>query len=509
MYPAKRSTCVRAAARGLLLGACLVVSSGAAAGPAPATRKAAKRASPQEKVAALVAVFEKEIKATAGVSAVRVADGKGSGPLSGVLVSIRGDRRFVPASNQKLLTSAFAMTSLGGEFKFVTTVYLLKSGAILIRGEFDPTLGDGRVAAAAGKSRYAELDRWAAAIKAASPKKAPPQILLEDSGKAEAYRHPDWPQSQHHRWYAAPVGRLNFNNNCFDVKFHLVKGKAIAEVFPGSRFFQIVNKVKPGRKHTWSLTPDADDSTLTLRGTITQSTPDALSVAANNPPLLVGRTLGERLVLAGVKFTGQLRVVEPGKTDLKDAKAICRTATPLALAMGRSNKQSLNMAAECIFLRAGDGTWSGSAKKMAAVFARAYGVKAEELRVRDGGGLSHGNEVAPVAMTKVLCGVLRRRDAGVLLRSMAMSGTDGSLTRRLGGSYRGRVLGKTGWIRKASGLSGYILDKGGRPKIAYSVLVGDLPGGANWRAKQLQEDICRVLVDCLDAPPDKPRKTKG
>ena len=502
MFPVKRSTRVRATARGLLLACCLVASSAAAGAPVPATRKTTKPATTQQKVAGLVAAYEKEIKATAGVSAVAAADGK-------VLVSIRSDRRFVPASNQKLLTSVFALTSLGGEFKFDTSVYLLKSGAVLIRGAFDPTLGDGRLAAAAGRSRYTELDRWAAAIKAASPNKPPPQILLEAGGKPADYRHPDWPQSQHHRWYAAPVARLNFNNNCFDVKFHLVKGKAIAEVFPSSRFFHIVDKVRPGRKHTWSLTPDADDSELTLRGTINQSTPDALSVAANNPPLLAGRTLAERLVLAGVKFTGNLRVVEPGKTDLTNARAICRTTTPLASAMGVSNKRSLNMAAECIFLRAGDGTWSGSAEKMAAAFARVYGVKAGELRVRDGGGLSHGNEVAPAAMTKLLCGVLGRRDAGVLLHSMAISGTDGSLTGRLGGSYRGRVLGKTGWIARASGLSGYILDKAGRPRIAYSVLVGGLPGGTNWRAKKLQDDICRVLVDHLDAPPDKQRKTKG
>ena len=502
MFPAKKSKRVSPAALGLALAGFCFVPFTVGASAAPAANKAPKPASPQVKVAALVAAYEKEIKATAGVSAVRVADG-------GVLASIRSDRRFVPASNQKLLTGAFALARLGGEFKFVTTVYLLKSGVILIRGDFDPTLGDGRLAAAAGKSRYGELDRWAEAVKAASPKKPPPRILLEDSPKAADYRHPDWPQSQHRGWYAAPVGRLNFNNNCFDVRFHLAKGRAIAGLFPDSRFWRIVNKVKPGRKNAWWLTPDADHSVITLRGTINQSRPGALTVAADNPPMLLGRTLAERLVLAGVKFTGQLRVVEPGKTDLRGAKAICRTTTPLARAMGLSNRHSLNMAAECMFLRAGDGTWSGSAKKMAAVLVRDYGLKASELKVRDGGGLSRGNLVAPAAMTKVLLGVLRRRDATLLLHSMAVSGGDGSLIKRLGGPYRGRVLGKTGWIRKASGLSGYVLDKAGRPKITYSVLVGHVPGGTNWRAKKLQDDVCRVLVDYLDAPPDKPRKPRS
>ncbi len=508
MSLAKPSTCVRPAVRLLALAGCFFVPFALGAKPAPAVKKPVKPVSPQEKVAALIAAYRKEVKATVGVSAVRVADGR-------ALVSIRHDRRFVPASNQKLLTSAFALASLGGEFKFVTTVYLLKTGELLIRGNFDPTLGDRRLSAAAGKSRYVELDRWAAAVKAALPKsqtrrggKPPPQILLEDSPKAADYRHPDWPKSDFRAQHGAPVGRLNFNRNCFEVKFRLSKGRVIPGIFPDSRFFRIVNKVKVGRKHIWSLTPDADHSVLTLRGTISQSTPDALPVAADNPPMLLGRALAERLVLAGVKFTGQLHVVAPGKTDLKDAKVICRTAAPLARAMGLSNKHSLNMTAECIFLRAGDGTWSGSAEKMVAVFARVYGVKASELRVRDGSGLSKGNEIAPVAMTKVLCGVLRRRDGGVLLRSMAVSGSEGSLFKRLTGSYRGRVLGKTGWIRKASGLSGYILDKADRPIITYSVLVGDLPGGMNLRTKKLQDDICRVLVDYLDAsakgqPPKK------
>jgi D-alanyl-D-alanine carboxypeptidase len=59
------------------------------------------------------------------------------------------------------------------------------------------------------------------------------------------------------------------------------------------------------------------------------------------------------------------------------------------------------------------------------------------------------------------------------------------------------VAAKTGYIRGVSCLSGYVLDKASRPAIAFSMLVNDMPGRIA-TAKDLQDELCAVLIDASD-----------
>ena len=466
----------------------LCVSLPAAASAAPAREPP----SLQERVAALVGTYQKQYGGSVGVSVVEL-------PRRRPWVAIRDQTLLTPASNQKLLATAAALVRLGAGFQFQTRVYVLADGSVFVCGDYDPTLGDGRLAAAAGESRTAGLDRWAAAIRAALPTGPPKQILLEDSPDPRTYRHPDWPDAEGRHGYAARVSRLNFNNNCWDVSFTVRAGRVHPHVFPVSRLVRVVNETRVGPKHLWRLTGNGDDSVLRLRGTIQRTTPDALSVAARIPALLLGRALAERLVRAGIAFDGPVRIVPPvapGQVTLAGSTEVCVARTPLAHAMRRANIDSLNMAAECLFLRSGDGTWAGSAKIMAETLTRTYGVEAGQLVVRDGGGLSRKNRVSPAAMTAVLCGVAAGPNAAAFLDSLAISGRQGTLSGRMK-DLAGRVRGKTGYLRGVCGLSGYVLDTSGQVRAAFSMTANNFLGrAANFKA--VQDTVCRLLVAEVD-----------
>jgi len=467
------------------------VSLGAQAFCAAASGEAAS--APLQKLAVeAVGEYEKSSKAVVGASAIDLRTGK-------ALIAIRQGRTFVPASNQKLLTAAFALARLGGGFEFTTSVYLLGRD-VVVTGDGDPTLGDPRLARETGASIYAELDRWAAAVKEKAARSFTGDLIVCAGLQPEGFRHPSWPAAQHRRWYAAPVAGLNFHNNCYDVTFTVADKVVTPHVVPASRFITVLGRVTRGRRHLWSLRPDADDSQLRLSGTVRQSTKYPLSVAANNPPLLLGRVLAERLLLAGVKFKGKVRAAAPDDVDLTEARLLCRAQTPLAAALKRASKRSLNMAAECIFLRAGDGTWRRSAAMMKRTLVDEFGLNADALVVSDGGGLSRDNRVSARNLTRLLAAAARRKDAAILLAALPVSGVDGTMRKRLGGaSYRGRVLAKTGYVAGASALSGYVLDESGRAAVAFAILVNRVPAGKAWLAKQLQDSLCRMLVDRLGA----------
>ncbi len=86
-----------------------------------------------------------------------------------------------------------------------------------------------------------------------------------------------------------------------------------------------------------------------------------------------------------------------------------------------------------------------------------------------------------------------RENAGIFVESLPISGIDGTLKNRLKKEpYKSRVMAKTGYVYGARTLSGYVktLDE---EIIAFSILVNDIKGGT-WKAKRLQDIICRFLV---------------
>lgn len=439
----------------------------------------------------LVAAYGKSSRALCGAAASDLRTGRS-------LIAIRSDELFIPASNQKILTSAFALARLGADFHFSTIVYRLGQDIVIV-GDGDPTLGDPRLAEQARRSIYAELDRWASAIKREVGRSLTGDLLLCSRFELEGFRHADWPKDQYHRWYAAPVAGLNFHDNCFDVTFTVADGRVRPHVQPETRFIRIDSTVKTAKRHLWSLRTSHDDSQVHLRGTVSRSTAEPLSVAASCPPLLLGRTLAERLIKAGVAFSGVIRQVPHGGLNWPAARELCRRTTPLAVAVRRANKRSLNLAAECIFLRAGDGTWAGSASIMTQTLIRQYGLDKDAFVVRDGGGLSKKNRISPKAMVRLLAAVAQRDEAKVFLASLPRSGIDGTMRRRLRRPPgRGRLLAKTGYVAGACCLSGYVLDDRGNVAIAFSILVNRVPAGKAHRARGLQDSLCRILVDFVD-----------
>ncbi len=448
---------------------------------------ATARTAPDKRIAALTTAYERTSGAAVSVSVVDVRTGKR-------VVAIRQSVPRAPASNQKILTSAFALARLGADYQ-ISTLLIRRGDDLLVAGNFDPTFGDPVLAKAGATSIYADLDAWASAVKQRVGARVAGDIVIPSRRAGASHRHPDWPANQQKRWYCAPVAEVNFNNNCFDVTFSLAGAQPTPQVSPTSYLITVANRTRRGSRHLWDLRIGSGDASLTVTGTIKTATRDPLSTAANSPPLLFGRVLADRLRRAGVTLAGTVRAARPETVDMGGAEVVARKHTDLGLALMRANKRSLNMAAEGVFLCAGGGSWTGGAKLMTATLSKVYALDAGELTVRDGSGMSRSNAVTARAMTAVLTGVLKTKGAAVFLASLPVSGVDGTLSRRLGGACAKRVRAKTGYISGVSALSGYVLDASGKPAYAFSILINRLPAGKNWQAKQFQDTVAAALVD--------------
>ncbi len=429
-------------------------------------------------------------------------------------VEIRSGQMLITASNMKLFTSAFALEKLGAGFSFTTKVYL-DGNDIVVVGDGDPTIGAPDLAAAAGESVYAELDRWADAIKTQAAGQFTGNLVLASCFNLQGqFHHPNKSNTTNPAWWSAPVDALNYHDNFYDVTFTVSGGSVTPHVEPASSFIQVINNLQVGPTN-WSLSSAPNESTVTLNGRVASSTSNPRSISGNHPGMLLGRTLADRIIQAGVSFTGQIQTVDCNSLNLTGAVLLYEKSLPLSESMKRMNKRSLNMAANCHFLRAGDGTWAGSQTLITQSLIQDYNLDPNGFNVIEGSGLFESCRVQPLVFVDLLTQMTTHPDGNILIESLPISGLDGTLeeqNRYQESNYLGRVLGKTGTVGSASCLTGYVLDAPfGEPVIVFSILNNrtDWWSGSTWRdnARDMQDDVIKLLVDTLDAQGPSPTIT--
>ncbi len=435
--------------------------------------------------------YEKSAKAICGVYIIDLRDGK-------TITELRIDDKLKPGSNMKLLTSAFVLAELGPDFAFTTSVYR-RGDDIVVVGDGDSTLGAPELSAETGEGIYAELDRWAEAVTEKVGASFAGDLIICSQFDLSASRPPGWAEHIYRFAWAPATGGLNYHGNLLDVTLTVADGKVAVEVKPETRFFKVVNKLIPGEKTEVTLNANEDDSVFELTGTVKGSSRKPERFPIHHPELFTGRVLAERLVAIGVSFKGKVRYIKSSEIDLGGAQLLHRKKTPLAASMKWMNIRSLNMPAECHYLRAGDMTWEGTPEALTKSLIENYGMKPGTFAVDEGSGISAVDRVTPRGIMRLLKAFLTVDGGQLVVESIPRSGTEGTMSRDLvEPEYRGRVRGKIGHVLQGYCLSGYILNKEGEPVMVYSIMANEMPAGEETGAKPLQMAICKLLVDYVD-----------
>lgn len=383
-----------------------------------------------------------------------------------------------PASVQKLFVTAAALDRFPADFALETAAYL-HGDELWIVGGGDPGLGDERFADRAHVDRDAVFDRWAAALKSRGVTTVN-KIVLDVSIFDDQVRHPDWPDNQQERWYQAPVGGLNYNDNCLDVSFN-VQGRDITlDLHPDLPPELITNRLRVGDKQRAVITRRPGSNVFEVSGTAKRDgTFDP--VCAGDPTVFFGYALHTALVTRGVAVPGPIvaRTLRPA--DLATAEQIDTQRTPLADAVWRCNLFSQNMFAEALLKslaaydpngqRAGEpGSWPAGTRILRETLTH-LGVDLTGFEFRDGSGLSHDNRVTARGVVDLLRRMHTHPRAEVFRNSLSQPGEPGSLrTRYFDERLRGRLYGKTGTLDGVRCLAGYLQRPDG-VELAFAVLI--------------------------------------
>jgi serine-type D-Ala-D-Ala carboxypeptidase/endopeptidase (penicillin-binding protein 4) len=456
--------------------------------------------------------------ADVGISVVDVQSGR---ELVGIS---RGSKRgtFVPASNLKLLTSGAAVLVLGPSYEFETQ-FILSGDKLFIKGSGDPALGDPELL----DKMHLSLDGFFAAIVESIQTELKAQaagggvsgireIIVDDRVFDRESVHPDWPTEQLNRAYCAQVSGVNFHGNIVNVYVSPGAGigaEAIARMQPSAPWLtlrRLARTVREGSTEVW-LDRDKDAYAFRLHGTVRTALDRPVSVTIDGPALMFGRLLADRLDKSSLGLMGKTPSVrlagaaEVTPSVLGEAGGSARLAasvkTPLSVVLERCNVDSDNLYAESLLKLVGHkatgqpGSWSnGSAVVRMQVKERLGGDEASKLVMNDGSGLSRNNRVTPGMLTKWLASVAKAPGGGMFVESLALAGEEGTLKRRFKGSKLvNEVRAKSGYIRNVRTLSGYVTDPDSKRQLAFSVLVDDVPAGADQRSKVLHEDVVELV----------------
>lgn len=441
------------------------------------------------------ALAEHEVPgARVGVAVVDLASGR-------EVFARNAGQKFILASNAKLFSTAAALNLLGADYEFETRLMAggeiaggVLRGDLILRGGGDPSI------ASRFQSDAPDLPlQWAEKVAKAGIRTVRGDLVADDSFFDREWTAPGWPEDQLTFWYCAPIGALSFQDNCVMMS---ATGAArngeppsvrVEPSFPG---IEIANEARTAARG-WLAFSTRGALTFVASGAVRAGTTQRRYVTVGDPGMYLAHAFAHALREAGVEIQGRVRRASEAEEG-REGRLLARTRSPLLQSCEVANKRSHNFYAEQIFKTLGaetfgKGTFANGARA-ALRFSRQAGIPAGQVELVDGSGLSRGNAATPAAVAKLLQ-FMHDSELGEAFRgTLAISGTDGTLRRRMGdANMRGRIVAKTGTLSGVSALSGYAEASDGR-KFAFSILCEGFERGHAGRARAMQDAVCRALV---------------
>jgi D-alanyl-D-alanine carboxypeptidase/D-alanyl-D-alanine-endopeptidase (penicillin-binding protein 4) len=444
------------------------------------------------------------------------------------LLSRNAKRKFIPASNMKVLVTAAALARLGPDHRFRTEIHAVGrldpgtgrlDGDLVLVGTGDPSLSD-----RFWPDDEAPLRALGDSLVAAGIRAVDGSLVVDASTWDSTTVAGSWMVSDLPRSYSATGGAFAVAEGQTEV---VIKGgvrpgsPADVTTHPrGERGFVIsrVRTTEPpdtlggedpeeGAELDISYLPESRH--LLVSGTVPAGVTDTLTLATRDPvrqaTALLHRVLRER----GVAIRDGARVAwEPGERvgpaesrcttgGLPSCPAATRVAglssPPLSKIVQGVLEPSQNWMTEQLArsLGASDTTLAGWVAGLDAVestLVGEVGVDSLDLVLRDGSGLSTHNLVTPRAMVAILRWAVEQPWGPAWREALAAPGEEGSTLRGRLEDLEGRLQGKTGTLSNVNSLSGYLVTGSGR-----TVVFGILTNGSGLPSSTVREGMDEVV----------------
>ena len=398
-------------------------------------------------------------------------------------------KEFIPASNNKILSSIAALSLLGKNFRFKTNFYLgggihsgVGHGGLYVKGFGDPTIDIERIREIAGR------------IKALGITAIEGGIHLDGSYFDDVHYGEGWDPEWFGKSFCPPVTAISFNYNSAKIKISAsrVQGAPVTVRTDPAEFpFPIRSKVSASLKRSGVRAEYNERNELKISGYVSsRKKAETLELSVPDPFFYFGAVLKRVLEEEGIEVNGP---IDRGRVPRWTGKIFTHYSEPLGTIIHEYNKESVNIIGESIVKVIGakflssPGSWK-SGTYIIENHLRRIGLNGN-FSMADGSGLSRLNMVSAEDITHALAKAYEDPDISEeFIASLPVAGVDGTLKKRFR-NLKGKVYAKTGYLEGARSLSGYVFGKNGRVYV-FSII----SNGMGARVKKLQNLLLRELV---------------
>lgn len=406
------------------------------------------------------------------------------------LYTSNANRLQVPASNQKVLTTAVAAERLGWDYRYTTRIYStgtidpatgLLSGDLIVASDGDPTINPRH------PERWAIFDEWGKQLAAKGIRTISGHLIGDDNAFEEPGWGLGWAWDDFAFGYGAQVSALQYNENQVELMIgpgQEAGARGVILVTPTGSGLTIdhrVTTVAAGEPNRINLRRVPGSDVLVVEGQVAVGTATLTEYAAILDPT---RTYLNAMRIA---FRRQGVNVERTPMDIDDVRPAPDMTGATLLVEDRSPalselidvtlKWSRNIYAETMLRSLSPaGTPATDAGGLAAVGETlgSWGIAPELYLARDGSGLSRYDFLTADALTGLLTHIWN--DPKHLERyraALPVTGINGNLANRLKDTpAHGRVWAKTGSMSQVRSLSGYLVTQQDEPLVFAFLVTG-------------------------------------
>ncbi len=389
-----------------------------------------------------------------------------------------------PASNNKIFTTAAALSKLGPSYQITTPVLGSSSSSTVnqlrIVGQGDPSLNT------------ADLNTLAQQLKGRGIQKV--NLLVGDDTTFKGPNlNPNWEAEDIGQAYAPPVNSLIINEN--------IVGLILAPARQGQRLS--VKWEDPTDQQFWTLDNRSvtasrfggefldvvpSGNRIVITGQLRAgSASEPVGVAIPNEGNYLVRKFDDSLKKAGLNVTRATRVTRtPAPKSFVQLAAV--KSDPLSKLVATTNLQSNNLYAESLLKILGSQRLASSVDTRISGIAAIkdilakQGVDTRQIQMIDGSGLAPNNRASAKALVQTLQVMSKGSNANIFRQSLPVAGRSGTLsTRFVGTPAQDRVFAKTGTISNVVSLAGYVTPPN-HPPLSFAVLVNDSSSPSALRA---------------------------
>ncbi|MGA9119859.1 MAG: D-alanyl-D-alanine carboxypeptidase/D-alanyl-D-alanine-endopeptidase [Bacteroidota bacterium] len=407
-----------------------------------------------------------------------------------VIYERNADMLFTPASNQKLFTSAAALTILGPLSRLETRVAVdsLKQ-TIYLEGGGDPIL------------TTSDLEDLATTVVLHLPFRENWKVVGDPSRFDSVYWGRGWMWDDASDPSGMGVSALTVNSNTIDL--HIEAGDSVGaapRVFtvPTTDFVRILNRatVVDSVVHPLEVMRHLQhpSNQISVQGEIARRAHRTETVAVWEPDFYAANLFAGALQKMGVHVSEITLDTVP--RNVQETAVVSHRLDSVITFM---NKVSDNLSAECILKTLGaaesgaQGTWNDGTHAV-RMFLQSIQLDTAGLVIADGSGLSRYNLTTSRAIFRLLKAMHEKPTLWpVFAASLPIAGKDGTLEDRMMGTIaESRVHAKTGSMSGVSSLSGFVETRDSQ-LLGFSMMMENFAGPTR-AFRAVQDSIASFLV---------------